>query len=518
MSLDNYIEVIAKSILREAARSMLSLDANKDSKCMLAMREAAEMDGDPAENFDGWLPLSLAGSNRYYNYSLQELNVLVNTCRKMVDTNEVAKNIQLHHRNFIVGKHITIDIVATDGTDDSLIVAKAKGDSTITKMLENWKLFVQANKFDARCRNWVTRAHKDGECIQRIFPGLNGVPSIRFIEPLFIKSPSSEVPYGIKFVKDDAETPETFYYQPEGKTDFEKIPALEIIYDQRNVDMGAPRGIPSYWPCLSNIRRLEKVLVNSSVLTAVQAAITMVRKHTSSTAAKVQALVARQSDGINRVDPNSGRNVVGRRFRPGTILDAPQNVDYEFPSHSIDASSFVKIAEHELAHIAANFSLPVSWLMAAEPTEPLTPGSPTIAYFETEQEVLFEGIETIFWTVQGMMGVNVEATMPKYDLLFNGKRLAVGKALDEARVDEILQRVGAQSPQTTASKHGNTWSQERAGTIRHRATAQPGEAMPGDAGNTDTSGKSADGKTQDGVTKKKGGARDADAGGGNNAA
>jgi hypothetical protein len=121
---------------------------------------------------------------------------------------------------------------------------------------------------------------------------------------------------------------------------------------------------------------------------------------------------------------------------------------------------------------------------------------------------MFEDIQDIFWVVQGMMGVNVESVAVKYDLLFNGKRLAVGKALDEARVDEILQKIGAQSPQTTASKHGNNWAQERAGTIKHRNTVQPGEVMPGDSGKTDAGG------SQDGMTKKDGGTKTADGSGG----
>jgi len=514
MKLDEQIEAMAAAMLRDAARTLMACSPPKNTLDAKLLKEAAEMDGDPAENFDNWLPLSLAGTNRYYNYTLQELQGLVNTCRKVVDTNEIAKNVQTHYKNYVVGKHISIDVVLADIGDNPADIAKSKVDGQVKKMLENWKIFTTANKFDKRCRNWITRAHRDGECIQRIFSG--PIPIIRFIDPLYIRSPSAEIPYGIKFVAKDAETPETFFYQPEGATNFEAIKALEIFYDQRNVDIGAPRGIPTFWPCLSNLRRLEKILVNSSVLAAVQAAITMVRKHKTSTAAKVSAMVAKSGDGIARTDANSGRPVVGRRLRPGTILDAPDSIEYEFPSHGINAAAFITIAEHELSHIAANFTLPREWLLANEPPEPLTPGSPTVANFQTEQEIMFEDIETIFWVVQGMMGVNAEVNMVKYDLLFNGKRLAVGKALDEARVDEILQRVGAQSPQTTASKHGNNWAQERAGTIKHRATAQPGEAMPGDAGNTDTSGKSSDGKTQDGVSKKDGGTRSADAGGGKN--
>lgn len=508
MNCDASLEAIAQAMLRDAARSLMVVNGNNVEKIV---KEAAEMSGDPAENFDNWLPLSLAGTSRYYNYTLQELDLLRSTVRTVCDTNEVAKNVALHYRNFIVGKTITIDIVPADFGDDPEALAASKKDSKIKKMLENWKIFTTVNKFDARCRDWINRAHRDGECIQRIFKAKSTpCPILRFIDPLYIKSPGSEVPYGIQYVKGDAETPEKFFYQPETESTPKPINAAEIFYDKRNVDFNAPRGIPSYWAVLSNIRRLEKVLVNSSVLAAVQAAITMVRKHKNASAAKVRAMVEKGSDGVQRVDPNTGRNVVGKRVRPGTILDAPEGTEYDFPSHSVNAASFVAIAEHELAHIAANFVLPKSWLIAEEPTEPLSPGSPTVANFQTEQEILFEGVHDIFWVVQGMMGVNVESVKQKYDLLINGKRLAVGKALDEARVDEILQKIGAQSPQSSAAKHGNNWAQERAGTIKHRETVQDGEVMPGDAGKTDTGG------TQDGSSKKEGGSRVAAGDGGNN--
>lgn len=502
MNHDTVIDTIVSAMLRDAARSIMPLlhDASKE------MKEAAEMGGDPAENFDGWLSLNLGQTNRYYMYTLQELTVLRSTVRQVCDTNEVAKNVAKHYRNFIVGKSISIDIVPADFGEDPQMLATTKKDAKVRKMLENWKLFTTVNKFDARCRDWINRAHRDGECIQRIFKQKT-CPVLRFIDPMYIRSPGQQAVYGIEYDPKDAEVAKTFFYQPEGESVPKPIPAEQIFFDKRNVDFGAPRGISSYWAILSNLRRLEKVLVNSSVLAAVQAAITMVRKHQTASAAKVKKLVDATSDGIQRTDPTSGRAIVGRRVRPGTILDAPVGTDYLFPSHSVNASSFIDIAEHEIAHVAANFVLPKSWMLAEEPTEPLSPGSPTVANFETEQGIMFEGVHDIFWVVQGMMGINVEQAMKNYDLLFNGKRLAVGKALDEARVDEILQKIGAQGPQTTSAKHGNNYAQERAGTIKHRLTAQPGEAMPGDAGNTA-------GGSQDGMTTTGGGTKAGDGSGG----
>ena len=76
MSLDNHIEAVAAAMIREAARTLYSSIAPtgeeiKNSSDLLLIKEAAEMDPDPAENFDNWLPLRLAGTNRYYDYTLQ---------------------------------------------------------------------------------------------------------------------------------------------------------------------------------------------------------------------------------------------------------------------------------------------------------------------------------------------------------------------------------------------------------------------------------------------------------------
>lgn len=507
-----------EAVIYKQALAMLHM-ATRDLQPNLTKAEAAELGGDPEENFDGWLPMTLASGNQYYKYTLSELNTIRNAVRIMIDTNEIAKNVKLHYRNFIVGSGIQVDVMLDGVEDDPEKLATLKPDTTVVKMRENWKLFEQANDLTKRFHDWIDRAHADGECFVRLFDGENGTPKIRFMEPAYLDPAKNTAPYGIQFVKDDAETPETYFYKLPDATNAEPVDAVDVIRDIRNVRMGAPRGVSSYWPCMTNFRRLEKILVNSSVLAAVQAAITMVRKHTTSTAAKVDRMLKKQSDGINRTDTTTGKAIVAKKYRPGTVLDASSTMEYEFPSHSINAASFVEIATHELTHIAANFVLPAKWLMGDEPVEPLTPGSPTIAMLETEQYIMFSHIEELFWRVQERMGINVETTKPLYTLMFNGKRLAVGKALDEARVDEILQRVGSVSPQSISAKNGYVWAVERANTIKHRKTLQEGEVMAGDAGNTapgsaaSASGTAA-GAGGDGTTKRGGGQRSAGGDGG----
>lgn len=460
-----------------------------------SVREAAEMGDSGEENFDGWLPLRLASSTKYYDYTLTELEAIRNVVRVAADVNEIAKNVLLHRRNFIVGRGIKIDIYPDDLGNDPVKLAEGKEDAQIKKMRTNWKLFCNANNFTQRLWEWVRRCDTDGEVVLRIFKG-DTAPAVRFVEPEYVKSDESTIPYGVEYDESDAERVKSVRYMPPDANEETTIKGEDIIVDKRNVSMTAPRGISTFWPVLSNLRRLEKILVNSSVLATVQAAITMVRKHDTATGVKVQNMVRKGSDGVDRTD-STGKTIYSRKVRPGTVLDAPKGISYEFPSHTVDASSFIKIAEHELSHVASAFVLPVEWLLTAEPKDPLTPGSPVIANFEVEQQLLFTKVEELFWNIQGRMGVNVAKNKAKYTLYFNGKRLAVGKALDEARVDQILTTIGATSPQETAAKHGHNWVVSRANTIRHRATKQDGEAMPGDAGNTNPSNTASNGGNGD---------------------
>ena len=504
------IEAAAHTLLKRVL-----LDASLsygNTNIVRSVREAAEMDGSGDENFDGWLPLRLAGSSRYYDYTSQELKTIRDAARTLCDVNEVAKNVLLHYRNFIVGSGVEIDIFPEDLGEDPVKLSSQKEDAQVRKMKANWKLFSQKNKLVLKLYEWIKRRHRDGEVYIRIF-NTPDAPTIRYVDPSFIDSNESDAEFGIKTDPNDAETIEAIIFKDPSTNEEKPIPASDLIIERSNVDSTAPRGITSFWPCMSNFRRLEKVLVNSSVLATVQAAITMVRKHDNATGAKVERLIQRTSDGVARTDSTSGRNTYSRKVRPGTILDAPKGIEYQFPSHTVDASAFVKIAEHELAHIGNGFVLPIEWLLTTEPTDPLTPGSPVVANFRSEQTLLFLGLEDLFWNVQGRMGINVERNRQKYALYFNGERLAVGKALDEARVDEILLRNGATSPQEIAAKHGNRYVISRTNVIKHRQTAQPGEAMPGDSGNTNPSTQQDNGG--DGTTTKAKGQRLNDGDGGN---
>lgn len=461
------------------------------------------------EDFDGWLPLTI-NNDVFYNITLSQLKSVRDVSRNLAMTSEIFKNVLKHYRNKIVGSGLTISLYPEDMGDDPVKLAANKGDATIAQMLLNWKLFCKYNKFDAKARNWVWRLKRDGEVFLRLFPGSGEIPpALRFVDPSVVESDKPEAEWGIGFDGGDMETPKTFYIKDLETNKYASVKAELIIHHKDSeCDSDFPRGLPSVYPVAPNIRRVDKLLINIGAVAQIQSAIALIRKHKGTNQANVKSFLNKNATSTRT--NVAGSSVRTKMYDPGTILDAPDTVEYDFPAHSIDVKSFAEVLSVDLARVANNFVVPLEWLLGEEPSDPLNGGSPVVANFLAEQDDFYGNVEELFWRVQTLMGIDREANEPLYKVVIEGPRLSVAKALDEARMDEIYQRLGAISPQEIASKIGNNWTLSRANTIKHRNTAQPGEQMPGDSGNTNTGGG-------DGTSLAGGGQKKADGSGGNNA-
>lgn len=456
------------------------------------------------EDFSGWLPVTI-NNDVMFNITLSQLKSIRDAARNISITSEIFKNVIKHYQNKVIGSGLSVNIYREDLGEDPAMLASSSQDSTVKTMLENWKAFTASNKFNAKLRDWVKRRKRDGEVFIRIFKG--EVPQIRFVDPGLVESDNQDAPWGVLYDKNDMETPKTYFIKDLVTSKYASVKAELMLHHKDDADTDWPRAIPSVYPVITNIRRVDKLLVNISAVAQVQSAIALIRRHKGANQAKVNSFLNKSSTGTNT-------NVLGgstrtRMLEPGTILDAPESVEYDFPSHEINVANLGEVIKYDLARISNNYVLPIEWLLGEEPKEPLNAGSPVVANFETEQSDMYEKVEELFWMIQQMMGVNIEDAKLKYNIFITGPRLSVAKALDEARIDEIYQRLGATSPQEIAAKIGNNWVISRANTIKHRNTAQPNEQMPGDSGNTNTGGG-------DGLSKSGGGQRGSDAAGGNN--
>jgi len=505
----------AGSVVRDKYRTQIAKEAAANTIT------AKIQDGD--ENFEGWLPL-MSNMDRPYTFDLAQLQAIRRETRSVCIGNDIAQNVVKHYQNHIVGDGLLYELVKKDDGTDPKLAAQAKPDPITKTLIKNWEKFEVVNNFNARLSNIVERGLRDGEVPIRLFAGDVGkAPKMRFIDPLFIapgapntpntsKSTEYENMYGVKTSETDIE--DIIGYCFNGTLDSTQnlpasiIPIEKMIFIKRNTDYEFPRGIPDFWSILTQIRRIEKIVTNTSVLVQIQSAIALIRKHKNQTQARVDNFVRRQSDGIARQDSNTGASITARKMRPGMIIDAPDGTEYDMPAAKISTKNFIDAAIQDLGKIAARFVLPLEWLLAKEPTAPLSPGSPVVKNFIREQGLLYNEVINIFWRVQTLMGVqDVETIREEYELIVSGPRLAVGKAIDEARVVQILQQTGSISPQTISSMFGVKYAIERANTIRHRNSLQEGEVAPGDLGNTNPGQNS-------GIASKKNGTKADNAPGG----
>jgi hypothetical protein len=114
-------------------------------------------------------------------------------------------------------------------------------------------------------------------------------------------------------------------------------------------------------------------------------------KHKQYSAAAVQTWQQGQADiAVN--DPVSGNTRYLRRYLPGTILDVPEQTDYEFPAARIPADSLVAVLQAELRAVAARLVLPEYMLTSnaenANYASTLVAEAPAVKHFERLQRQL----------------------------------------------------------------------------------------------------------------------------------
>src|SRR6202000_3039891 len=130
-----------------------------------------------------------------------------------------------------------------------------------------------------------------------------------------------------------------------------------IQHRKANVDANVRRGLPLYTPVRKNLRRAERLLRNMSVVAEIQSAIALIRKHRGASRSGIEQFVANNADAPPTSDAN-GRTRHYSQYGPGTILDAPAGMEYDFPAQSLDASNFVAVLQAELRAIAARLVMP----------------------------------------------------------------------------------------------------------------------------------------------------------------
>lgn len=459
---------------------MAAVDESEDQIGRLQSRLLEAFDSlwdgyvDPSDAFSGdsgewWAPIGSPGGAAAI--SAPHLTQLRDDCRRLAMTNEFAINGHENRISYIVGAGHGYHATIRKGREAPIDLAK----SAQTVVDE----FVAVNDWHDRQQEIVRRLDRDGEVFLRYFPNGEGLTKVRFIEPEQVAPPreatgEEAANQGVVTADRDVETVLGYY------VDGRLIDADEIQHRKANVDRNVKRGLPLYTPVRANLRRAEKLLRNMSVVAEIQSAIALIRKHRTASRAGVEQFVADRS-AVTRTD-RSGRTQRVTEYGPGTILDAPAGLDYDFPATGIDAASYVAILQAELRAIAARLVMPefmfTSDASNASYASTMVAEGPAVKMFQRLQAGMIEQDRRVLRVViQNAVraGRLTPETIDAVEIQVTAPPLQTRDRAKDAAVDEIAYRNGVLSTQTWSQRLGLDYDQEQKNRRLH-ASERGGEA------------------------------------------
>lgn len=377
-------------------------------------------------------------------------------CRHLAATNEFAINGHENRISYLIGSGHTYHAAVRKGSESN--------PALVAEVQEVLDEFLMTNSWQSRQQEIVRRMDRDGEAFLRFFVAADGTTRVRFVEPEQVVTPPelARTPwasFGIQTEPDDVETAVGYYI------DGEPVDASQIQHRKANVDANVKRGLPLYFPVRKNLRRVEKLLRNMSAVAEIQSAIALIRKHRSAVRNGVEQFVADQSESC------AGRPGAPRRlsqYGPGTILDAPAGLDYDFPAAGVNASAFVTVLQAELRAIAARLVMPefmfTSDASNANYSSTLVAEGPAVKMFERLQAALKHDDCQVMWRVIGnavAAGRLPADVRRRVELQISLPSLLVRDQLQECEIEKIAFEKGILSAQTWSQRLGLDYDQEQ---------------------------------------------------------
>lgn len=414
-----------------------------------------------------WMPVGMKGGSTRRGaapINEQALAELRAQCRALAATNEFAINGHENRISYIVGPGHSYRAAVCKGMDESMDLA--------TQVQELLDEFAHENRWHARQQEIVRRIDRDGEAFLRFFVDSAGLTRVRFIEPDQVATPAGlasdlSASFGVQSDADDVENVIGYY------VDGEFVEAGDVQHRRANVDFNVKRGLPLFAPVRKNLRRAERLLRNMSIVAEIQSAIALIRKHRGASRSGIEQFVAGDAD-VSVTNGTTGRTRHFSQYGPGTILDAPAGMEYDFPARNLDASSFVAVLQAELRAIAARLVMPefmfTSDASNASYSSTLVAEGPAVKMFERLQASMIEQDRAVMWRVienavaGGKLPPEVRSIV---HLQITPPSVHVRDQLQQAQVDRIAFNHGVLSPQTWSQHLGLDYAQEQKNLAVH---------------------------------------------------
>jgi len=410
---------------------------------------------DPREPFyddglDAWYGVGASQGNDQTPYlTEQTLSAIREQSRELARSNEFAINAIENRINYVVGNGHKYHAIPKNGEWTPLV-------DQVQAVVRD---FIVENQWFRRQQEIMRRRDRDGEVFLRFFADGKGGTTVRFVEPDQVATPREfeQKPccrFGIRSTPGDIETVEGYWI------DGTFVPGCEIQHRKANVDCNVKRGLSLFYPVRKNLRRVEKLLRNMSTVAAIQSAVALIRKHGSPHGEAIRRYVQKQADALG-VNPTNGQPRSSQLFSPGTIIDAYQGIDYQFPIAAIDAGRYVTVLQAELRAIASRLVMPEFMLSSdasnANYASTMVAEGPAVRMFERlQQEMILDDLCVFRRVIDN--AINAGRLPPEVRTMIDVQSvpplLAVRDRLDEAKADEILLKNGVMSKQTMAMRYG----------------------------------------------------------------
>ena len=393
--------------------------------------------------------------------SEKQLSEIRQQSRHLVTTNEYAINGIENRISYLIGAGHNYRISVRKGAS-----ATAELELEVQRVLDE---FLEENHWQARQQEIVRRMDRDGEVFLRFFADTYGRTNVRFVEPDQVRTPKelrnfSAASFGIRTETKDVESVLGYFI------DGHPVDAHEIQHRKANVDVNVKRGLPLYFPVRKNLRRIEKLLRNMSVVAEIQSAIALIRKHRSASRNGVEQFVADQSTKVGTTNQTKYLS----QYAPGTILDAPAGLEYDFPASGIDAGNFVTVLQAELRAVASRLVMPefmfTSDASNANYASTLVAEGPAIKMFERLQANLKNDDRQVMWRV--LENASAAGRLPKdlrrmVDIQITPPSLRVRDQVRECQIERTAYEKGLLSPQTWSLRLGLDYDQEQKNIAMH---------------------------------------------------
>ena len=267
--------------------------------------------------------------------------------------------------------------------------------------------------------HWSSR--EDGEIMARVLGFNHGRARVSVIEPEHLVRPAntrqledwldceyvSQWAFGVHCREDQPEFPLGYHVcRNNSGSDWEYVKAGEVVHYKRNVRRGAARGVSDFYPVWRFWERAEKLLRNTVVGGAIQAAIAYVRQMSGPNATLDNASSIRTSSSTRSYLGNRGDGSSVTKYQetkdPGSIITIGNGMEYvSGPLGSERADNFIAMTQAGLRYVGIRWQLPEYMVSGdasnANYSSTLVAGSPFIKAREADQSDYKAVFRLIHW-------------------------------------------------------------------------------------------------------------------------